>query len=125
MEMNYKKISFFAIICLVVVLLGGAVIFTVNNSKYNLSSSLTEYGLASLITAPTQIKDQSIANFAVLAYATITDAAPASTSITGNVGLHANGGASITGLTCAKMQGTSKIYDNDAGYTAILLVRHV
>ncbi len=110
MEMNYKKISFLIIIIVAVVLLGG---LAVNHFKYNLSSFLT----ASLIPPPTQIKDQHITAFAVFAGAAISDATPASGSITGDVGLTPTGGTAITGLTCAEMTGVSKIYDNNAGYT--------
>jgi len=51
--------------------------------------------------------------FAVLGGSAISDT-PAST-ISGNVGLSPNGGASITGLTCDEVTGT--IYDNDGFYT--------
>ena len=64
--------------------------------------------------------------FAVLAGSAISDTVTTS-SITGDVGLDPAGGASITGLTCAEMTGTSKIYDNNGGYTGntVVEVLHV
>ena len=52
-------------------------------------------------------------DFAVLAGSAISDTG--TTDVTGDVGLDPAGGASITGLTCAEVDGT--IYDNNAGYT--------
>lgn len=101
MEMNYKKISFFVMIGLIVVLLGGVVTVSILNSKYNLSSSLT----ASLLTQP--IQDQSSANFAILAGSTITNTG--SSVITGDVGL--SPGTSITGFPPGTISGTQHITD--------------
>jgi PKD repeat protein len=54
-------------------------------------------------------------NFAILAKTGVSDATPASSSITGDVGVHPASGTYITGVSCTEVSG--KIYDNDAGYT--------
>ena len=56
----------------------------------------------------------NVANFAVMGAAAISDTTVSST-ITGDVGLWHNGGASITELKCSEVTGT--IYDNDGFYT--------
>ena len=65
------------------------------------------------VTAPVDLK--SAGNFTILSKAAITDATPADSHITGNVGADPIGGASI-GVTCAAVS-PSIIYDNDGSYT--------
>jgi len=116
--MNYKKISFFVIIGIVVVSLGGAVILTINHSKHNLTSSLIKYSLASLLTQP--IQTQPSGNFAVLAYSTITNTG--STVVNGDLGL--SPGTSVTGFPPAGpgvINGTQHITNEAAANAQIAL----
>ncbi len=54
-------------------------------------------------------------DFVILSEAQITDATPASSIITGNVGVHPAAGTYIQDVSCSTVTGT--IYDNNAGYT--------
>ncbi|MCX6706965.1 MAG: ice-binding family protein [Candidatus Woesearchaeota archaeon] len=54
-------------------------------------------------------------NFVILSEAQITDATPAGSVITGNVGVHPAAGTFIEDISCSTVGGT--IYDNNAGYT--------
>ncbi len=74
-------------------------------------SALSLAGLA--LAAATSVSLGSADSFSVLADTAISDAAPASTVISGNVGLGpTSGGSSITGLTTAAVAGT--IYAMDS-----------
>ena len=53
-------------------------------------------------------------SFSIIGYSGITDAKPASTTITGDIGVRPTTGASITGLLCASMLGGGTVYTVDA-----------
>lgn len=66
------------------------------------------------MAAPINVPLGTSANFAILAGSAITDVG--TSSITRNVGLSPTTGAAITGLICAEMTGSSKVYDVDGAF---------
>lgn len=76
---------------------------------------LSTGGGAGLGPAPVNLKSISTNNFVILATTAISEAGPVNGKITGNIGSSGAGSAIV--VTCAEMQGTSKIHPSDAGYT--------
>ena len=72
-------------------------------------------GGAGLGPPPVNLKSISTNNFVILATTAISEADPVNGKITGNIGN--SGAGSAIDVTCAEMQGTSKIHPTDATYT--------
>jgi hypothetical protein len=70
-----------------------------------------------VVTGPPIVDLKSILtnNFVILATTAITEAGPVNGAITGNIGLSPGTGSGIA-VTCAEMQGSSKIHASDAAY---------
>jgi len=64
---------------------------------------------------PAAVNLGTAGNFRILAETLISDANPVISSVTGNVGVSAAAGSSITGLSCTEI--TGNIYDVDGTYT--------
>ncbi len=79
---------------------------------FNFTGSTKAHAFAS----PATVNLGGADSFSILSYAGVTDATPASTIITGNVGVSPLAGSNIAGLTCTSMTGGGKIYEVDSGY---------
>lgn len=75
--------------------------------------SILSLGFASAVQATVNLGEAG--HFAMLSEAQVTDAGPATSLITGDVGVHPAAGTLIEDISCSTVTGT--IYDNNAGYT--------